>query len=193
MRSRVFTNVLSSSDYKPISDIIVNRSIPFYFCAGTVDEYDKASNSYASSPSHDYSYQFVNLIHNGIRVLDEEGFRLVSPILNFLRISAIRRIKFNLTPRTPSNLSDHMHVDCTDASNFYSAVYYVNDNNGGTLFEEGGLFIPSVANRLLVFEGQHKHTNVTCTDTFVRMVINFVFYAPNDDIFNLEHYPSKKS
>lgn len=183
MRYRIFDHVLSMSDYNPLVHNILDAKIPFGFYP-----YVNIQNEL----SHDYSFQFVHVTYFDYTIQNENSFKLIAPILNFLNPSAIRRIKINLNPRAPSNLTGNMHTDFSDQSNFLTAIYYINDNNGGTLFEKDNLFVPSVANRLLVFEGNNNHSGVSCTDQFVRMVINIGYYATDDSIFTAPFYPSLK-
>ena len=53
-----------------------------------------------------------------------------------------------------------------------SAILYINTCDGYTKFEDGTK-IDSVANRMLVFEGETLHTSSSTTDQVVRCNINF--------------------
>ena len=66
-----------------------------------------------------------------------------------------------------------MHVDF---DNFLgkTAIFYVNSNNGYTVFENG-LKVDSQENRLVVFNSDLLHAGTTCTDQKIRCVINFNF------------------
>ena len=61
---------------------------------------------------------------------------------------------------------------------FKTLLYYINDNNGGTDFEEGltlsskNLFVKSKANRAVIVDGNIKHQSVGQTDTNIRLNIN---------------------
>ena len=59
-----------------------------------------------------------------------------------------------------------------------SAVFYLNSNNGYTLFEDGTK-VESVAGRLLVFDPHMAHTGSSSTDTKNRVVINFNYFEWN--------------
>ena len=54
----------------------------------------------------------------------------------------------------------------------YTSIFYINTNNGYTIFE-GGDKIKCVANRMLIFDSSLKHAAVTCTDKPRRIVVNF--------------------
>ena len=51
----------------------------------------------------------------------------------------------------------------------------MNTNNGYTLFENGTK-IESVANRMITFPTNMKHTGTSCTDENTRVVINFNYF-----------------
>ena len=50
-------------------------------------------------------------------------------------------------------------------------IFYVNTNNGYTMFENGEK-IPSVENQLAMFDGSEKHCSVVQTDTSARYIVN---------------------
>ena len=57
-----------------------------------------------------------------------------------------------------------------------TAIYYLNTNNGFTKFENGDK-VNSVANRMVIFDSNLKHTGTSCTDAHARMLINFNYYT----------------
>ena len=78
-------------------------------------------------------------------------------------------VKANLNVRTKEPELYGMHSDCADKT---TAIFYVNTNNGYTKFETGDI-VESVANRVVIFDSNIKHTGVSCTDEKRRVVINF--------------------
>ena len=72
------------------------------------------------------------------------------------------------------NKKSLMHVD-TNLENIKTAVFYCNDNNGYTFFQNGKK-VSSKANRIVIFDGHQKHCGVDCTDENVRVVINFNYF-----------------
>jgi hypothetical protein len=107
-----------------------------------------------------------------------QWFELIDPILQKLNPSSIVRIKANLQTRTEKIVTHQYHLD---HNNFDGkiAIFYVNTNNGYTIFEDGTK-IESVENRLVIFDGNILHTGTTCTDQKVRVLINFMFYQWTD-------------
>ena len=95
--------------------------------------------------------------------------RLMECIKKKLNYSQILRVRSSLYPRREKQKPDPFHVDYN--FNHKVCIFYVNTNNGFTLFENGEK-VNSVANRLLIFEGLEKHCSVVQTDTTARYIIN---------------------
>ena len=55
----------------------------------------------------------------------------------------------------------------------YTAIFYINSNNGYTIFKDTKEKVKSVPNRLLKFDTRMKHSGVSSTDEKRRVVINF--------------------
>jgi len=85
------------------------------------------------------------------------------------------RAKINFYPRTTKLESHGFHIDIgnKDGSSIdhMNAVYYLNDCNGFTEFEDGSR-IASKANRIVIFHGDMKHRSTSCTDAPARVSIN---------------------
>jgi 2OG-Fe(II) oxygenase superfamily len=97
-------------------------------------------------------------------------FSILNPLLRQLKPAELIKAKVNKTFRMETSFVYGLHVD-TKRSQSLTAVFYLNNNNGGTLFE-GGRRISSQENTLLVFDSSLLHSGVSCTDTDGRYVIN---------------------
>lgn len=109
--------------------------------------------------------------------LDKQGVRIrsphlgiVQPLLERLQPARLLKVKLNLTARRDRPIAWGLHVD-TRHPGATTAVFYLNTNNGGTLFEDGTR-VDSVGNRLVLFEASRRHTGVSCTDAAFRLVLN---------------------
>ena len=112
-------------------------------------------------------YMFHVPYHNTILC---SSFSLFEPVLKYLEIRSLIRIKCNLYPNTETIKEHGMHTDYPFPHK--SAILYINTCDGYTKFEDGTK-IDSVANRMLVFEGETLHTSSSTTDQVVRCNINF--------------------
>jgi hypothetical protein len=102
---------------------------------------------------------------------------LIFPFFALLNPVSIIRVKANLTgvtPYWPERTISEFHIDIPEANN-KTAIYYVNSNNGKTVFPNG-TEIDSVANRMIIFDGSELHAAVSSTDKQVRCVINFNYF-----------------
>ena len=104
-------------------------------------------------------------------------FKEMIPILNTIKPISLWRIKANLLTRTPNIIENTFHNDILGIleeklKQWTTAIFYVNTNNGYTKFEDGTK-VESVANRLVSFPANMKHTGTSCTDEKTRVVINF--------------------
>ena len=110
---------------------------------------------------------------------------IIKPFYTKLQTQIIIRIKANLTTKTQTHLESNFHFDNEFVGSrlpdgtltSYTAIYYVNTNNGYTLFKDGNLKVDSVGNRIVVFDSSKLHKAVSCTDEKRRVVINFNYFT----------------
>ena len=120
-------------------------------------------------------FQFVHIISDLNKGYISSTAEDVVKIFNDrLNAYAILRIKANLTtyqdpPYVPPYHTD-LVGDLKDITK--TAIYYLNDTNGGTELEDGTL-IEGKGNRLVILPGNVKHRGIGQTDVSSRCVINF--------------------
>ena len=89
---------------------------------------------------------------------------------DMLKAKTFIRVKGNLYP-SQNKLSQHKsHKDYEYEHK--AAIYCINTCDGYTMFEDGKT-IPSVANRLITFDGSMQHASTDCTNAKSRININF--------------------
>jgi hypothetical protein len=76
---------------------------------------------------------------------------------------------FDMMPIIGKHFVSEPHRDLQEPHKV--ALFYINTNNGYTLFKNGDR-VPSVENRMLLFDGSNLHSSVTQTDTKLRININ---------------------
>ena len=153
----------------------------FWILSDIVDPKEKDNEElYNSQLVH--SFTDMNTVH----YLEEAG------VLDRLGILHLMRAKMNVQFRTKENIPSQMHVDIssceyhrgeTDTDELSgvgvkTAVLYMNDCDGGTLFEDG-TFMESKANRLIEFPRELKHAGVTTTNAPRRTVLNLNYIPLN--------------
>ena len=81
--------------------------------------------------------------------------------------------KINYYPKTPEIVHHKDHVDFIHEHK--GGIFYLNDNDGLTVLEDG-TEIKRVANRLLLFDSSRPHHSTTCTNANRRLNINFNYF-----------------
>ena len=166
----IYDSFLPKADHDMLEQIMLGDSFPWYFSKTKVK----------TGEDTPHNYQFTHMIYDNYVPMSEMWGQL-DPIIRRINAQAWLRTKANLSPRTETPYVYGMHQDIDDFVG-KTAVYYVNDNNGATVFASGER-LESKANRLVVFNADLFHSGVSCTDEKVRCVINLNF-LPNR-AFNL--------
>ena len=133
-------------------------------------------------PAIDYpddlnKFQFIHVFYKNNKQMC--FFEALNPIFQIINPISLWRIKANLLTRTPEIVENAFHTDFTQSEEklkqFTTSIFYINTNNGYTKFEDGTK-IESVANRMVFFSSNMKHTGTSCTDEKIRVVINFNYF-----------------
>ena len=119
---------------------------------------------------------------------------VVKPFVKELKSEILIGIRANLTFKAKNNNENRFHYDHSYAGASlsdgtlisYTAIYYVNTNNGYTLFEDGNFKVDSVANRMVIFDSSKLHKAIDCTDEKTRVLINFNYFTTYYD--SKDHY-----
>ncbi len=131
------------------------------------------------------NFMFCHLFWTTNRGLISPFSDIIEPFYTKLQTQIIIRIKANLTTKTETHVESEFHYDNEYVGSrlpdgtltSYTAIYYVNTNNGYTLFKDGNLKVDSVGNRIVVFDSSKLHKAVSCTDEKRRVVINFNYFT----------------
>jgi hypothetical protein len=166
MTYQVIDNFLDTKDFQKVKEAVYGPFIPWFH------------NQFLVRP--DYTdindldnWQLTHTFYKNYSVTSE-FFNVLDPILTKLNPSAILRIKANLIPKTHFVVQHQMHVDVTCFKG-KTAVFYINSNDGHTVFEDGTR-VESVENRIVIFDAITMHTGTSCTNARNRVVINFNYY-----------------
>jgi len=155
-------NFLPKKEADNIEQIFTSNTFPWFITKGIVKKTDK-------------DYQFNHIFFRNSE-LNSSFYNALQPILDILNPTSLIRIKANLVPRD-SKITEHkMHADVEpEVKNCKVAIYYVNTNNGYTLFKKNKK-INSEKNKLIIFDGNTEHASTTCTNKDYRIVLNFNYF-----------------
>jgi len=164
---KIEDNFLDQSEFDKIQKGMMGYNFPWFFYDFIDDEYDKDK------------FQFIHIFYDNFVARD--SIQLMNPILEVLNPESLYRIKANLLTRLPTIVENTFHIDMSFLSEeklkqWTTSIFYINTNSGYTIFEDGTK-VESVANRMLTFPTNMKHTGTSCTDEKTRVVINFNFFT----------------
>ena len=136
-------------------------NFPWYFNSDVV----------AVKPDYLNNFQFTHtFVRQGIVISD--FFNVLQPLIDTINPSLLVRVKANLQPYSAEQVQHSFHFDEKyENAKITTGIYYINDNNGYTIFKDG-YKIQHVANRFLEFDSHMLHTGANCTDKKRRIVIN---------------------
>ena len=160
MKLKVIDNFLSEYQFKQIQSVVMSYDFPWFYNSGILRE---------NEPGR---YQFIHHFYKPEEIgpaSSSEYYSLLDFCQNKLGVKKLRRIKGNLNTRTVFHRKTGWHYDYADMT---TAILYHNTNNGWTEIEGYGK-INSVANRVVIFDSNLKHTGVTTTDEKIRVMLNF--------------------
>tara|TARA_Y100000034_G_C6714005_1_gene315521 strand:- start:37 stop:600 length:564 start_codon:yes stop_codon:yes gene_type:complete len=167
---KIKDNVLDTPEFVRLQDLLMGRDFPWFY---------QPNITFVNG--NDNKFMFYHMFYKN-QGPQSPFMNEMNPILNIIKPMSIWRIKANLLTRTPDISENDLHVDIGNLKNspeklkqWTTAVFYMNTNNGYTIFEDGTK-VECVANRMLTFPSNIKHTGASCTDEKTRVLINFNYF-----------------
>lgn len=174
----VIDNFLTEEEFSSMKNDILSKKFPWYLNPTKVKNPDRWRNL-PNLKWHKSNYKKVDkynyqLFHMFVKDNENKSqfINTLNPIFDKLKVKEKIRIKANLTPRTDNLIEYDFHVDTKKGC--YTAVFYMNKNNGYTLFSNGEK-IYSNPNKILIFNSNELHAGSSCTNSQARIVININF------------------
>jgi hypothetical protein len=165
MELQVLDNFLNKDEFLQVKSLLTSNFFPWY---KTKVLYGQDLNC-----SEDNNLQFVNVLYNQNTFVGSNN-----DFLNYfvyrIPIRSLLKVKVNLTFKTSKIVEHGFHTDF-EYGDSMTAVYYVNSNDGYTIFEDGTK-VESIENRLCIFKSNTSHSGTTCTNSDCRIVINFNYF-----------------
>lgn len=120
-----------------------------------------------------YNYFLSHMVYFDCRIYSPKVFDVLQPLVSLLNPRALIRIKINNYPQTPKIIHHQDHVDGNYEHK--GALFYVNTNNGMTVFEKK-TEVASVENKLVLFNSSKLHRSTTSSDTNRRITIAINYF-----------------
>ena len=160
-------NFLNPEEFKNIQTLLTNPSFPWFLNKGVVEKETDEKNM----------FQFTHTFWDNNLGGQTSPFLIeLEPLINKINPSKLYRIKANLVTRTDEIVVHGYHTDYHAPFKCTTSVFYINTNNGFTVFENGEKAY-SLENRFARFDSNLMHSGSSCTDKNFRCVIN-INYDP---------------
>lgn len=161
---KIYDNFLPEQEFKTLQGILSGPELPWY--------YQQYVNAPDENSTPDLNVFYFSHTFYGYNIPKSNYYPILEPLLNKLNPLAILRLKANLNTRTEKIIQYEFHTDyVVKTAPVKTAVFYINTNNGATLFETGEK-VTSEENRLVTFDSYMKHAGTTCTDKQARILMN---------------------
>ena len=170
-------SALSEADYQNLFSVVTGNEISWYF---NPMYHNLALEPNSDGSTHGFMHNFFDK-----QKISSEYIHLINPIMekiqsHFGKLATCIRVKMNMTMNIGKQVEHYPHVDRKDLSVYGSrwktAIYYVNDSDGDTLFfddEENIIHRQTPkANTLVIFDGNTYHAPQLPLITNRRIVIN---------------------
>ena len=157
----VIDNFLPPEKFYSLQKMFFSKTFPWFWGGEKVKGID----------NYPYNWQ---MCHNFYQYSIPHSNQDIGSVIETLKPNAIHKIKANLTFYTPQVYEHGLHTDVEDFE-CTTAIYYLNTNDGYTIFEDGTK-VESVANRIVKFPSFIKHSGTTCTNKRRRIVLNLNYF-----------------
>lgn len=158
----VIDDFLDKNNFQFVKQSFMSTDFPWYYNNFKVSEYDK----------NILDFQFTHLFYRNM-IPNSNYFSIIEPIILKIEPKALVRAKANMNPVTKEIYKYEFHTDVE--FDCFTAVYYINSNNGYTEFENGEK-IDSIENRICIFNSSMPHRGTSSTDEKVRCVLNLNYF-----------------
>ena len=170
---KVIDNFLSEEDFGEIEKVLMGANFAWHYN-------NFVAHEDIGADLEECNFQFTHAFYMpdvevGYQAVYSQHFHVLFPILQKLPIKALWRVKSNMIPRQDRYVVHGYHVDIPFRCKATTAIFYVNTNNGYTIFKDGTK-VESVANRLVSFDSQKLHSGSTCTDSKCRVTVNINYF-----------------
>lgn len=153
---KIIDNYLEKSIFEKIENILMGNNFPWFYSPHISDDKDVGD------------YFYFHKLYNENNQTSNFFNDIAIPLLGGLKFKKIIRIKINAYQKKLKILEHGFHTDYEEPHKV--ALFYLNTNNGYTLFKNGKK-IESKANRILLFDGSQEHKSASQTDTNLRVTI----------------------
>ena len=165
-------NYLDEEEWEEAIKILDNPDVPWSY-SYILDEMDLMCDP-------KYNHQYIHRVIDGIDIYSKY-YNNLKKVIRKLNCRSLLRIKVNAIHKEDEIITHGFHVDFGFVGNKYgnegikTSILYLNTNDGFTVFENG-MKVESIANRMVTFPNEYRHSGTTCTDADRRIAVNFCYF-----------------
>ena len=176
---QIIDNYLHKDDFKRMQYWFYNKCLWKFIPSVTYhqDEIDIVRERGLTEDVDD-DYQFISHFWSSNQGAIMPNFKHVASLIKKLNPTRLLRVKSNLTPMRSRIIKRPYHIDLVPYIHQKTAVFNITTCDGYTRFEDGD-DVPSVENRMIIFDGNMKHAGTTTTNEKARVVINLNYFPNN--------------
>lgn len=154
---RTHKNFISKKEFNNIKSMLLGEFPWFY------------RDRLVKQPKDNEGYYFTHTFMLNNKINSDFYEPEIKPIVKKLNAKDIVEIRANLMMKRNDKYFSGYHID---NENIKTAIFYVNKNNGETLFKTGEKILPE-ENKMIIFDSNKYHGVFNQTDVKRRVVINF--------------------
>lgn len=173
MENKVLDNVFPDKVFESIRDLCFGDDLLWNFSnVVAMSDVTRAKRHPDAPLPDDLEYYHVAKLYDKHHPLSKH-IKYVEPVLDFLKIKALIRVRFIMYPNHGHIIKHTPHRDYTYEHK--AALLYLNTCNGSTEFENGDV-VESKENRICLHDGSQLHNSTTCTDAKVRALLTVNYF-----------------
>ena len=178
--NKVIDNALPIEQFLIIKNAVESNTLPWFhqshvsYVPGEETEIGKTDDVPMTPLQKKYNYYLNHTIFEKHMIACSETlWDLLIPIFEIAEVKSLIRCKINYFPQTHELVHHKKHRDAEFPHK--GAIFYLNNNDGLTILEDG-TEIENLENRLLLFDSSKDHNGTTCTNADRRLLINFSYF-----------------
>ena len=172
MTIEVHDDFLDQEDFERISTLI--NSAEFYWTRSPIlNKFTYPKNIPSKILCEEkYNHQFVHFLYAEYKPRSRFADDILTQFIKQLSPRSILRAKVNFNPCTENIIEHAFHHDYEpdEYPDMKTALFYINDNDGYTLFEDRTK-IETIKNRCVIMKENILHTGTNCTNDHGRIVL----------------------
>tara|TARA_Y100000114_G_scaffold76909_1_gene70618 strand:+ start:72 stop:557 length:486 start_codon:yes stop_codon:yes gene_type:complete len=161
MAIQIIDNFLPEKEFYYIQSILMSNHFPWFY------------HDYVSESSEQDKFYFNHNFYNDSQP-QSDFFNLWKNTLYKLEVKSLIRVKGNLHVKAEQMTYNNFHSDLP--FNHKGCIMYINNNNGCTYFKEGEKAVEPKENRIVLFDPNIEHKSSRCSDSKIRITINFNYF-----------------